>query len=117
MSTARVRPIGDFVACLFGPLVWAAHLFVAYATEALGCGPVPASPRQMVWIITIATLVALAALAGFLAWQFRARPRRADEESLFLRQLSIGLALLAMLAVIWGGAHAPLLTPCLPAAG
>jgi hypothetical protein len=112
----RSRPLADFLTCLFGPAVWAAHFFVVYATEALACTPATAAPRQAMLVITIATIVALAALAAFLAWQFRGKPR-ADDESIFLRRISVGLALLAMLAVAWSGLPPALLPACLPPAG
>ena len=117
MSLPRVRPLGDFLVCLFGPAVWAAHLFVVYGTEALACTPGVMSPRRAVLLITIATIVALAALAAFVALQYRANRGRLREEFAFLQQISIALALLAAVAVLWGAAPASLLPPCLPAAG
>jgi hypothetical protein len=115
MTPIRARPFTDFLLCLLGPAVWAAHFFILYATEALACtGASPA--RSVSWSAAIATAVACIGLAAFLIWQLQNKAHTRPDAARFLRHISVALAGLAMLAVIWTAAPVLLLTPCTTAA-
>ena len=106
----KVRPFGDFVLCLFGPIVWAMHFFTMYGAEALAC---TRSPDQGLRLpAALATAAALASLTAFLIWQIRRRPHRVAADSVrFLSEVGIALAAMSMLAVFavaWPVLHLPI---------
>ncbi len=105
MSDAA-RPIGDLLLSLWGPSVWAAHFFVMYAAETLACSRAGASSYQaQLAVVTAAvTAIALISLLGFMIRQYVVPNERAQfgyVTSSWLRRISIVLAALAMLAVVW----------------
>ena len=64
--TQRARPFGDFIACLYGPIIWAMHFFIVYGLEAAVCTRASSPAFIMRWIVAIATAIAIAALAAFV---------------------------------------------------
>jgi hypothetical protein len=113
----RARPFGDFVLCLLGPMVWAAHFFVVYGAATLVCTGTGAAARYLPWIAAVATAIALASLGAFLAWQIQSRlkrRRRPDESTHFLNDVAIALSalsVLAIFAVVWPVFHLPACAP------
>jgi hypothetical protein len=122
-----VRPTGAYLTgtllyITFGVLVWAAHLTLVYFVHAVVCARgytpelLPGLTLPTIFVIA-ATFVALFALsaAGYLP-----RLRRhlssgrgeSEEERIFERRLMYWLTLLAAVGILWGGATAVLVAPC-----
>lgn len=117
-ATPQVRPLGDFFLLFTGPGIWFAHFVVMYGAEALICtGSTGSSGRQMVWVTVAATGFALAAITTFIARLRRHIPagETGHDESRFRRVVSIVLAILSMLGVLWVALPAALLSACTPA--
>ena len=114
--TKNVRPLGDFLLALAGPIVWAAHFFVVYGFEAVICTRVSSPDYVMRWIIAAATVAAIGALAVFLLRNW-ARHSQDPDTAQFLRHIYAALAIISMGAVI--GAALPSLTlpACMSPAG
>jgi hypothetical protein len=115
--TPRVRPVTDIVLALSGPLIWVAHFFVLYLTEAFVCAG-PAPPAGMVrWIGTIATAAALLAL-GLLALGIP-KPVTAQANIANATAASFSFATplncLSMIAIVWTSIPLILVPECLPA--
>lgn len=105
-----------------GLLIWAAHFMLVYSVNAvvcarglqdlrvLGAGLIP-------FTVAIATLVALAAASRLLwvgsGWlgPLRGEPHD-DRASAFLRQVSIALALLSMVAIFLTALPSFVVVPC-----
>ena len=105
---------------LAGPAIWAVHFFVLYASEGFLCAAGPLAAADAVRLISLtATTIAVAALLVFLGWQgprgWR-RQRAAAIDAVAYRDISMGLAVMALLAVIWSALPAILLPVCTPAA-
>ena len=105
---------------LAGPAIWAVHFFVLYASEGFLCAAGPLAAADAVRLISLtATTIAVAALLVFLGWQAQRgwrRQRAAAIDAGAYRDISMGLAVLALLAVIWSALPAILLPVCTPAA-
>jgi hypothetical protein len=108
----RVRPMSEFLAALFGPLVWSLHFFGLYLIQAMLCttaGAATAAVRATGAGLTIAALLALTA--------FAVRRRQAtqavagDGES---RALAFAgpLTALSILAILWTSVPLFLLPAC-----
>ena len=111
MSAARhrARSIKGLGFVLAGSAIWAVHFFVLSLAAA-----------DAVRLISLtATTIAVAALLVFLGWQgprgWR-RQRAAAIDAVAYRDISMGLAVMALLAVIWSALPAILLPLCTPAA-
>ena len=116
MSAARhsARSIKGLGFVLAGPAIWAIHFFVLYASEGFLCAAGPWAAADAVRLISLtATTIAVAALLVFLGVQ---RQRPAAIEAVAYRDISMGLAVMALLAVIWSALPAILLPVCTPAA-
>jgi hypothetical protein len=123
MSTPQIsaRSIKALAFVLAGPVIWAAHFFALYATEAFLCngGTFSAAAGAVRPIGLTLTVIALAALSIFVSWQalLGLRTKRAASiDAHVYRKISIGLAAIALLAVTWGVLPAILLPACMPAA-
>jgi hypothetical protein len=81
---------------LFGPLVWAAHFLIVYASESLLCRLADGAAHTA--LLAVATLLALAAVLVDVA----AQRRRGDGDDLggFIAASRIGLDLLSVLAIL-----------------
>ncbi|MCT7373986.1 hypothetical protein [Chelativorans salis] len=106
---------GTIFYLLFGPLLWAGQLTVAYGGHTLACVR-GSSPELADAIVIVVTALALVALTGFLIWQDRcaralgqpalpARDRATDSMARLLVVLSLP-------AVLWGGATVGLVAAC-----
>ena len=117
ISTGSIK---ELAFALTGPVLWAAHFFAVYMTEALLCNGGTSSPAVGVVrpIGVTLTVIAITALGVLVTWQALPlrRPQRGDSRNAhFLREISIALAAIALLAVIWGGLPAMLLPACMAA--
>jgi hypothetical protein len=113
---SRVRPLGDLLRLFVGPAVWFAHFVVLYGAEAMICTPGLAAAGAMTWAAAIATLAALAMLAGFSVLVLR-RPAKTHGGAIFLRRATVLLAMLSAIAVIFVALPVAVLPVCGSAAG
>jgi hypothetical protein len=81
---------------LFGPLVWAAHFLIVYASESLFCRLLSAHAHS--WLLAVASVLALAAILGDLVAQ--GRMGRQESADAFIMRLRLGLDGLSGLAVL-----------------
>jgi hypothetical protein len=104
----------DLVTALTGPIVWAAHFFFLYLTEAFACAGSNLPAEAVRWSGLVATITALAALALYLArvYPFRQRGRTAQAETAFI--FGAPLALLSMVSILWTAIPLLLLPACAP---
>ena len=121
MSAARhsARSIKGLGFVLAGPAIWAVDFFVLYASEGFLCAAGPLAADAVRLISLTATTIAVATLLVFLGWQAQRgwrRQRAAAIDPGAYRDISMGLAVLALLAVIWSALPAILLPVCTPAA-
>lgn len=112
MTAARQdRSIAALIACLAGPVIWAAHFFLLYGLEAPLCSRAGFTNPAALFgtIASVATAGALAALTIVLTMLLRRAARRG---STFLNRIATGLALLATAGVLWVAMPAVLLQAC-----
>jgi hypothetical protein len=111
MST-RKRHIWEFIETLIGPAVFAAYFGLTYA--AVGLIQAERSTLLDVGGLRLAlaalTFAALAALVLISVGAVRRRSGQADKEDDFLANLTLWLALLSILAVLWTALSAAMLT-------
>ncbi|HEX2139336.1 MAG TPA: hypothetical protein VHG33_06460 [Woeseiaceae bacterium] len=114
---------GALLYLLAGPLVWAGHLFLVYATQAALCafritGAFAVEPLLIPVSIAVLTVLAAAALVLALwrpkaiAHLVRAGRFLDGENGEFMISVMQLLAGLSLAGVIWAGATALLLDPC-----
>lgn len=122
MSPAQTstRSITGLAFVLTGPAIWAAHFFALYATEEFICdgGPLAAAAAAVRPIGLTITVIAVAVLSIFLSWQAvqDLRTKRATAiDAYAFHKVSVGLAAIALLAVIWSALPVMLLPACMPA--
>ncbi len=81
---------------LFGPLVWAAHFLIVYASESLLCRLADGTAHTA--LLAVATMLALAAVFANVA----AQRRRSNRDGLgdFIAAARIGLSQLVAVAIL-----------------
>jgi hypothetical protein len=115
--TAPVRPLGDFLGCLLGPVIWAGHFFIVYGAETVVCLTTSPSRAAMQWTVIVATATALLAIAAVIVRYFRSVRAADGTTQRFLRTLAVVLAALSAAAILAVGLAAFGLPACLPPAG
>ena len=115
--TAGARPLGDFLACLYGPLVWAAHFFIVYGAESVLCVGVSSPATAMRWTVFGATAIALSAIAVRLTRSVFSDQNGSTDARRFLRTVRNWLAILSAAAVLAVAVSATHLTACVSPAG
>jgi hypothetical protein len=116
--TPRVQPVTDIVLALSGPLIWAAHFFVLYLTEAFACAGGETTPTAMVrWIGAIATAAALFALGPLVLGIPKPLTAQVDAPDATAASFAFAtpLNLLSMIAIVWTSIPLILMPACLPA--
>ncbi len=115
--------LGSKTFLLFGGLlIFAAHFMFVYSANAVACARGLEDVRILgagliPFTVMLATLLALAAagyvLALAMGWRgpLRGEPHN-DPTSAFLRQITIALTLLSMVAIIWIALPLFIVTPC-----
>lgn len=114
-------PMRAMLIWLFGPMIWAAHLFVLYGGTTIICAGANASQHMQIrWLGLGLTALALATLLGFVTSQvFAERKDRSSDGTdvrLFLRRTAITLVALSAIAILWSAASAILFPTCANAA-
>jgi NO-binding membrane sensor protein with MHYT domain len=91
----------DFLLVFSGPLIWAVHFVAIYGFTGVFCARLAAAPQWQsitTWVIVAAGLAAAAAIAACLAVE----PKdSAPDNRRFVRRVAAGLALLAIVAIVW----------------
>ncbi len=110
MMPASPLAMPSLLRWLAGPLVWAAHFLVVYASESVLCSRGWGADAHL-------TLIALATVAG-LALLFvssrRALAASGAEGSAFMQRVAAALSLLGGLAIVWTALPAVFLSSCTP---
>lgn len=115
--TARTATAGEFILALWGPIVWAAYFLAYYGLSGLVCAP-PVSPRSDAALRGVGLGLSAAAailILGFTIWRGArlAHLDAADRDNQpFLFEISIALALLSLLAVIWNAIPVWMFSAC-----
>ena len=115
----KAPPYSTFalIRALAGPIVWAAHFFLLYLTEAIACTDQRLTAGTIRAMGVLVTVAALALSLGLLLLA-RARP----EASAFAAEtqqhfaFATPLLLLSMIAIIWTSMPLLLVPACVPAA-
>ena len=115
--TSSVRPFGDFIACLYGPIIWAMHFFIVYGAESVVCMAASSPASAMRWTVFAATAIALAAIAVPDVRSVRSGRTGEVEAQRFLRNVAGWLAILAAAAIVAVAAAAMRLSACVLPAG
>lgn len=119
---ARVRGFAPIPAAVAGMIIWAAHFFVVYATNAVACARGLEGAELFGWplvpaLVLGATALALAAVGvvGFRAWRrlgFALSGQEGEDDPQFLVWLTVAVALLAALAILWAGVPVLIVRAC-----
>src|SRR5687767_5767406 len=114
--------IGKMLFVNAGLLAWAAHFTIIYAVTTLACTKNFAGRKILglgivPFAITIATLAALAVIGAVLINALvRALPPRSarsgEDSARFLRYVTVSIALLALVAIVWNALPVLVLPPC-----
>lgn len=88
-----------------GVIVWALHFALSYAYTAYACARGTAA--TVPWVVAAVTLFGVAAAAVLVV-------RSMQREAGFNEVVTRGVALLALLAMLWEGAVALGMPPCVP---
>jgi hypothetical protein len=115
--TSSARPFGDFIACLYGPVIWAVHFFIVYGAESVVCAGASSPASVMRWTVFVATAIALIAMA--VSYVRSVRTGRISDlgAQRFLRSVAGWLAILSAAAIVAVAAVAMRLSACMPPAG
>ena len=124
----RRRHTREFVETLLGPAIYVVYFVLAYAASSVACtlgkGSSPTLPdsaaaaQNALLILTFAALGAVAIIALLAARRlapFRAdarQERAEDNQDLFMALLTLALALLSALAILWTGIATLLVPAC-----
>ncbi len=113
--TTRSDNVWTFVLLMTGPIVWMGQFVLIYALAGLGCSEAASSVETNRLDIAggVISAVSVAFLLGFILFRF-VRPTYLKEfaGAEWARSASIGLAVLSILAIIWGTAPLILLSAC-----
>lgn len=105
-----------------GLLIWATHFMLVYSANAVACarglaGVTVLNAGLIPFTVTIATLLALLAtgllLYAALSWGGPLRGEAHDDPgSAFLRQVTVALTLLSMIAIVLSALPSLIVPPC-----
>jgi hypothetical protein len=116
VSFKSVQPLADFLRVLIAPTIWFAHFTFLYGAEALICiGPATERSAIMGWTAILATAAALTGLIILMArllQSAKAAAARTDRGNAWLPQVSLLLALLSALGIIWTALPTAILPAC-----
>jgi hypothetical protein len=111
---AQIRPVPSLTVArwLGGPLIWAAHFTLVYASESLVCtrGGGAAAHLALVGLATAIALIMLMAITA-QSWRRVSSPRATAALS-FMDGTAAMLGLLGMLGVLWSTLPAIVVSSC-----
>jgi hypothetical protein len=122
MMKEDIAPASALITAMGGPLIWAAHFAILYASQTLVC-QLAAAASQRTYMVGIGAASTVAAALAML-WLIR-QPQRAGgpvtshgrtPALLFLRSLTFALVGLSLLAILWSLYVLLALPPCTPVA-
>ena len=108
----------DVLRWLAGPIIWAAHLLIVYASESILCTRGGGADGHFI-LVLLASAAALAGLLAIVIRGWRGQPARATENlngSAFMDKAAIMLGMLSLIAVLWSAVPALVISACSPAA-
>lgn len=107
---ARLRWFG-------GPIIWAAHFLLVYASESLVCTRGGGADSHFLFVAA-ATAGAVAALLAIIVGGLRAsraaRTAQGRDGGAFMDAAAVTLGLLSLIAVLWAALPATLVSACAP---
>lgn len=106
--------IRDLLDVLSGPIVWFLHFGIVYGAQSALC--TLGRPDNVMWVVLLATIVALAILAWIvvagISRSDRIVPRPDGERQDFMAYLEYAIAFASAISVFWVGLTALFLPPC-----
>lgn len=125
-TETRRRHTREFVETLLGPAIYLVYFVMAYGASSVACalgeGSAPmladgaAVVRNVVLVFTLAALGAVALVAVLAARRLApsrgGNARAEDDQDLFMALLTLALALLSALAILWTGIATLLVSAC-----
>ena len=124
----RRRHTREFVETMLGPAIYIVYFVLAYAASSVACmlgeGSTPTLPdsaaavRNAILVLTFAALGTVGLVALFAARRLAPSRGRAgsgqaeDDQDLFMALLTLALALLSALAILWTGIATLLVQSC-----
>jgi hypothetical protein len=111
--TSSARPFGDFIACLYGPVIWAVHFFIVYGAESLVCMGASSPASVMRWTVFAATAIALIVIAVLYVRSVRTGRVGDVGAQRFLGSVAGWLVMLSAAAIVAVTAAAMHLSACL----
>ncbi|MGD9617478.1 MAG: hypothetical protein AB7H90_23180 [Alphaproteobacteria bacterium] len=100
---------------LLGPIVWAVHLTIIYSTHAVLCARGWAGGAldiRVIIAVTTGIALAISVAATIAGWRWSCGSNR-EGVSAFQHGVMSLLALLATIGIVYGGATALFVSPCL----
>jgi hypothetical protein len=101
---------------LAGPAIWTAHFFLLYGGHTLLCVIGPAASRSAAWILlaSSASIGGLVLIGLLIVQELRPmrQPERETSGYAFARAVTLGLAALSAVGLIWTMMTAAALAPC-----
>lgn len=122
-TETRRRHTREFVETLLGPAVYVVYFVLAYGASALSCmlarGTQPlisdgaAAAQNATFALTLGALAAIVMVAVLAARRLAPAGANAeDDQDVFMAILTLALALLSALAVLWTGVATLLVPAC-----
>lgn len=97
---------------LGGPLIWALHFLLVYASESVTCSRFGGATAHA-YLVAFVTAIAVTMLIGLILPR-RATARPTDAAAVdFMQTLQLGLGLLSLLAILWAALAAVIIPSCL----
>jgi hypothetical protein len=113
----RVHPMSDFLAALFGPIVWSLHFFGLYLMQALLCATAESATAGVRATGAGLTIAALLALSVFAVRRRQAAQVIAGGRESRALSFAGPLTALSILAILWTTVPLFLLPACEAAGG
>jgi hypothetical protein len=104
--------MSEFLAALFGPIVWSLHFFGLYLIQALLCATAEAATTAVRATGAGLTIAALLALAAFAVRRYRASQAIAGDGGPRALAFAGPLTALSILAILWTSVPLFLLPAC-----
>jgi hypothetical protein len=114
---ARAVSLAAPLRWLGGPIIWAAHFLLVYASESLVCTRGGGAHDHFLIVAAVsagAVAALLAIIVGGLRAGRAARAEQGRDGGAFMEDATVALALLSLIAVLWAVLPATLVSACSP---